>query len=118
MSKRILIIEDDEDILEILSFILKEEGYEVSGLTDGNAIDSIGNTLPDLIICDIWLPNRKGTEICKALKANPETAKIPFILISTTMNLPEIARKCGADAHVEKPFHIQEMVNIAKEYLK
>jgi CheY-like chemotaxis protein len=118
MGKRILVIEDDEDILEILSFILTEEGYEVSTLTDGGAIDTISEDAPDLIICDIWLPHRKGTEICKILKADPLTSKIPFILISTTMNLPQIARNCGADAHVEKPFHIQEMVNIVKAYLK
>lgn len=118
MRKRILIIEDDEDILEILAFILQEEGYDVSTLKDGGAIDSIAGDVPDLIICDIWLPHRKGTEICKILKADPVTADVPFILISTTMNLPQIARNCGADAHVEKPFHIQEMVNIVKAYLK
>lgn len=118
MRKRILIIEDDEDILEILSFILTEEGYDVSTLTDGGAIDTIARDIPDLIVCDIWLPHRKGTEICKILKTDPATSKIPFILISTTMNLPQIARDCGADAHVEKPFHIQEMVNIVKAYLK
>ena len=73
MAKKIIIIEDDQDILEILAFILKEEGYDVSTISDGNEIDSIASSAPDLIICDIWLPNRKGTEICKILKADPAT---------------------------------------------
>lgn len=117
MSKKILIIEDDTDILEILSHILEEEGYEVSALKNGRDIEKIAIDHPDLIICDIWMPYRKGTEICKILKDDPETKDIPFILISTTMNLPQIARKCGADGYVEKPFHIQEMVNMVKTYL-
>jgi two-component system response regulator VicR len=117
MSKKILIIEDDPDILDVLSHILREEGYQVSSLSDGKDIEQIAADKPDLIICDIWLPFRKGTEICKILKADPETSRIPFILISTTMNLPQIARKCNADGYVEKPFHIQEMINVVKTYL-
>ena len=117
MSKKILIIEDDEDILNILSFILKEQGYIITALTHGDVIDKIRADLPDLILCDIWLPKRKGTEICKILKSDPLTAHIPFIVISTVMNLPQIAMKCGADAYIEKPFQIKEMVNIVKTYL-
>ncbi len=118
MRKKILVIEDDPDILEILINILGEEGYTMSSISDGKDIDGIAIDPPDLIICDIWLPNRKGTEICKILKAEVATAKIPFILISTAMDLPQIARQCGADAYVEKPFHIKEMINTVKTYLR
>jgi len=117
MDKKILIIEDDEDILEIVSCILEEEGYAITILTHGDVIDEIRANLPDLILCDIWLPKRKGTEICKILKSDPLTAHIPFIVISTVMNLPQIASKCGADAYIEKPFQIKELVNIVKTYL-
>lgn len=117
MSKKILIIEDDEDIVDIMSVILKEEGYKVNILTHGDVIDDIKADIPDLILCDIWLPKRKGTEICKILKADPDTAHIPFIVISTAMNLPQIARKCGADGYIEKPFQIRELVDIVKTYL-
>ena len=62
------------------------------------------------------LPNAI-TEYEKILKADPKTAPIPFLLISTAMNLPQIARKCGADGYIEKPFQIRELVEIAKSYL-
>ena len=117
MSKKILIIEDDQDILDILSCVLNAEGYTIRTLIHGDVIDEINADLPDLILCDIWLPKRKGTEICKILKSDPNTSHIPFIVISTAMNLPQIAGKCGADTYIEKPFQIKELVNIVKTYL-
>jgi CheY-like chemotaxis protein len=117
MSKKILVIEDDEDILDILTGILNEEGYKVTALTHGDVADDIKADPPDLIICDIWLPKQKGTELCKILKADPKTKEIPFIVISTAMNLPQIAMKCGADGYIEKPFQIKELVDIVKTYL-
>jgi two-component system response regulator VicR len=117
MRKKILIIEDDKDILDIVSVILEQEGYKIETLTHGDVIDEIKADPPELILCDIWLPKRKGTEICKVLKSDSQTSHIPFILISTAMNLSELARKCGADAYIEKPFQIRELVNIVKTYL-
>ncbi|MXV16062.1 response regulator transcription factor [Hufsiella ginkgonis] len=117
MSSKLMIIEDDHDILSILSRIFEDEGYEVKISTNGDVEEVIRNYQPDLVLCDIWLPKKKGTELCRSLKADESTRTIPFILSSTSMNLPKLAHECGADSYIEKPFNIKEVLNIVKAYL-
>ena len=108
MPKRILIIEDDPDILEILNIIFKEEGYEVFLSDDGREVSAINEIKPDLILLDIRLKNsgQNGTSICARLKSDSETKKLPVILVSTEANLSALSKECGADAYIHKPFDI------------
>lgn len=117
MSSKIMIIEDDNDILEILSGLFSDEGYEVKAVTNGDMLDEIKAYRPDLVLCDIWLPKLKGTELCRQMKADDATKNIPFILSSTSMNIENLAIQCGADSWIEKPFNIKEVTHIVKAYL-
>ncbi|MXV52574.1 response regulator [Pedobacter sp. HMF7647] len=115
-AKKIMIIEDDKDILEILEHILSGQDYQVFAFSTGQQIDKIREITPDLILCDNWLPGTRGTELCKQLKAS-DLANIPFILISTSMSLTEEAIDCGADSYIQKPFNIKEVISIVATYL-
>ncbi len=117
MSKKIMVIEDDKDILEILTRLFEGEGYAVIPSMSGDVEELIVSEHPDLVLCDIWLPKLKGTELCKRIKAEPKTRDIPFILSSTSMNLPQLAHESGADSYLEKPFNIREVIHIVKAYL-
>ncbi|MCQ6959136.1 response regulator [Mucilaginibacter aquariorum] len=119
MSKRILIIDDDEDILEILNVIFQEAGYEVILSNTGVAAGHIEEIRPDLVMLDIRIAgsNKSGTEMCRELKSNYETKNLPVMLISAEANLHQIAKDCAADAYISKPFDINDLLLQVKEYL-
>jgi len=110
---RILAVDDNEDILEILRLILEDYGYEVKTITDGNLMfEEIKENRPDLILLDIMLGNMDGRELCKALKSNKETQDIPIILVSASHNLSD--RFMPTSAHIDflaKPFDMMELLN-------
>ncbi|WP_069657932.1 response regulator [Arcticibacter eurypsychrophilus] len=117
MKKKILVIEDDIDIQDILTLLLTEEGYEVVSSRDGKIVEEIKAIMPDLVLCDIWVPTVKGSEICKIIKSDEATKHIPFILISTSIKLSNLAFECGADDYIQKPFHIKEVTTLLKAYI-
>ena len=109
MNKKntILIVDDDQSIIEIVSIILSNAGYDVITDTDGSLPFLKSISFPDLILLDNQLGNKSGAEICRLLKANELTGNIPVILVSATEGLPEIAGKACADDFLSKPFDIQ-----------
>ena len=119
MPKRLLIIEDDPDILEILNLIFNEEGYEVVLSENDEASYHIHEIMPDLVLLDIRLLNSRqnGDAICSRLKSQPETKRFPVILLSAELNLPSIGLSCGADGWISKPFDIIELTQQVKALL-
>jgi two-component system response regulator VicR len=119
MPKRILVIDDEEDILEILDIVFQEEGYEVILSNTGEAADHIQITNPDLILMDVRLSvsGESGAEICSRIKSHYETRKLPIILVSAETDLPRIAKECGADAFLPKPFDIFQLLIQVKEFI-
>ncbi len=120
-KKKIVIIEDEADIRELLEFHLEQAGYATVGCDDGAAaIDVVVQEEPDLIILDIMLPGMVGTEICKTLKQGDDTKRIPIIML--TAKGEEIDRvvgfELGADDYVTKPFSPRELVLRIKAILK
>lgn len=117
--RRILAVDDDKDILEVLQFILEDSGYEVETLSDGHFLfEKIREHVPDLILLDIMLGNLDGRELCKAVKAEPETHDIPVILISASHNVSGSMNQNGApNAFLAKPFDINELLHIIKSQL-
>lgn len=113
---KIVIIEDNPDILDIVDFILKDEGYEVFSYTDGTIINDLGNINPDIILLDEILPTNRGSELCKQLKNNPQYKDIPVILVSTIPHLRALAESCGADSYLEKPFDIEDLTAIITQF--
>lgn len=118
MSKRILVLEDEVKILELMEMILEEEGHEVVAFNQYVPVDDVIEFGAQLIVLDIRLSNGYGHLLCKDLKANPSTSKIPVILVSGADNLATIAAECGADAYLQKPFGIEELIAIVSDTIK
>lgn len=113
--KEIVIIENDREILEIMEYILVEQGYKVIAVL--NEVDLSKIVKPDLILLDNWLNGRSGHDICVELKDNPQTSAIPVILISAANNLEEVAKKCNADSFIIKPFDVDDLVAEVNKHL-
>jgi DNA-binding response OmpR family regulator len=116
MSKKILVLDDDKNILEIISFVLEDSGFIVKTLANGETIlDEIRKFHPDLILMDIMLADMDGRVICQKLKRNSETETLPVILISATHNVSDILKQSGApNDFIEKPFDIEHLISRVK----
>jgi DNA-binding response OmpR family regulator len=112
MEKRVLIVDDNRDILDLLQIILETEGYNVNCLENGNHLSTaIESYQPNLILMDIMLGHLDGRDLCKNLKSNPETKKIPIIMISASHRiLPLQDMGCIAEAFIPKPFELDDLV--------
>jgi two-component system, OmpR family, phosphate regulon response regulator PhoB len=112
-GKRILIIEDERDVVDLLTFNLRKAGFTVSTETDGGAgLQKARSEKPAFIILDLMLPKMPGLEVCKVLKSDPATRQIPIMML--TAKAEEIDRivglEFGADDYVTKPFSPREVV--------
>ncbi len=106
-KKRILIIEDDRDINELVRYNLEREGFEVLSLFDGGqAFDMVLTRKPDLVLLDLMLPECDGLEICRQIKEDPKTKKIPILMITAKGTEADIVigLSLGADDYIPKPF--------------
>jgi two-component system cell cycle response regulator DivK len=117
MSK-VLIFDDDRDILELCSVILQKKGHEpVIETNSKNVISRINETAPDVILMDIWIPGIGGEEAIQLIKDNPSTKHIPVILFSANNNIEIIAKEANADYYLKKPFDIATLNNIISKAL-
>lgn len=106
--KKILLVEDDKNIVELVEYILAEYGFKVrSHVTGLNVPEVVTEYNPDLILLDIRLPGKTGTEICKELK---QTFDIPVILFSAEPDHKRLVKEYNADSFLEKPFDITELI--------
>lgn len=119
MAKRVLIIDDDEDILEILNIIFQENGYEIVLSNTGEAAEHIRVIQPDIVLLDVRIVGsaKSGADICKEIKSQLETRHLPVMLVSGESDLAIIAQDCGADSYVTKPFDIFDLLSQVKDYL-
>jgi two-component system response regulator VicR len=119
MSKRILVIDDDEDILEILNIILQEEGFDVVLSNTGEAAEQIEIIHPDLILLDVRIEGsaKRGNEICAGIKEKFKEQNMPIILVSAETDLAMLANHCGADFYINKPFDIDQLLIHVKKFL-
>ena len=109
--RRIIVVDDNEDILEVIKLILEGYEYEVLTLNDGNLLlGKIKDYHPDLILLDIMLGNMDGRELCETLRSNKDTNDIPIILVSASHNLPERFIDSSVD-FLAKPFDITELID-------
>lgn len=110
MKKKILIVDDEESIIEALSLILGSKGYAIEANLTGKNLFKEDTGFPDIILLDIMLPGISGLDICKDLKAHAKTKNIPIIIITAAPNMRESATNAGANAFIEKPFNIGQML--------
>ena len=112
-KKKILIVEDDRDIVEMVEYNLREEGYAtLSALNGEDGVNLAISEQPDLIILDIMLPVMDGFEVCRALKSDGTTAHIPIIILSAKSQETDkvVGLELGADDYVTKPFSPRELI--------
>lgn len=117
MKKWILVVDDSQALLDVMTVALEAEGYEVITSLTGECFRHMERNLPDLILLDVLLSGEDGGEICQRLKSSEKTRHIPVILISAHAGLAETAAKCGADSFLIKPFHLKEFRDIVKKYI-
>lgn len=106
-KKRILVVEDDRDINELVRYNLEREGFDVLSLYEGGqAFDMVLTRKPDLVLLDLMLPQCDGLEICRQIKEDPKTKKIPIIMITAKGTEADIVigLSLGADDYLAKPF--------------
>lgn len=111
--KRVLVVDDERDITDLVSFNLKRNGYDVIACYDGaEAIEVAGRDLPDLIVLDLMLPGIDGTEVTRRLKADPRTASIPIVMLTAKGEETDqiVGLTLGADDYVTKPFSIKVLL--------
>lgn len=113
MKSRILVVDDEPEAVELVEFNLKKAGFDVITATDGaQAVKKTRSARPDLIVLDLMMPEVDGLEVCKILRRDPATARIPIIML--TAKATEVDRivglELGADDYVTKPFSPRELV--------
>ncbi|WP_185095038.1 response regulator [Daejeonella oryzae] len=113
MSKRILICDDDTDILSICTYILEEQGWEVHTRTHCNDIlNVVEEVQPKVILMDNWIPDGGGIKATQAIKSVEQYKVIPIIYFSANNDIKSLAKEAGADTFLAKPFDIEELERV------
>jgi CheY-like chemotaxis protein len=117
--RKILIVEDDPDIVLALTTILEDEGYVVVALDSGKHLSENlpPSSLPDLILLDMLLSGQDGREIARQLKADPSTRQIPILMLSAYPTIEQEAKAAGADSFLAKPFELDDLLAKVTSYL-
>jgi two-component system, OmpR family, alkaline phosphatase synthesis response regulator PhoP len=119
--KKILIVEDEIDIVELVSYTLKKEGFSVAScLTGTEAIEKVKEIIPDLVVLDLMLPGMDGFEICRQMKFDTTTRNIPIIMLTAKSEESDIVTglELGADDYVTKPFSPKILVARIRSVLR
>ena len=119
MAKKILVVDDEPDILKSVEFILKRSGYEVFTACDGeDGLEMVKKNMPDLILLDLRLPGKDGCEVCCELKTDEKYKHIPIILLTASAGIGRKEfEKCKYDSFVLKPFQYNDLLGKIKEFL-
>jgi len=119
MKKRILVVDDNTDILEVVRVFLESNGFEIRAISTGDNIQNEVQTFsPDLMLLDVYLRGSNGVEICNKLKGQSSTRHIPVIMFSASTNDYLILRKCAADDFLPKPFDGKVLVEKINNLLR
>ncbi len=120
MTKRILIVDDEPNIVISLEFLMKKEGFEVAIANDGeDALAKVASFNPDLMLLDVMMPRKSGYEVCEALRSDPSRGGLLIVMLTAKGRDTEVAKglALGADAYVTKPFSTKDLVAKVKEML-
>ena len=120
MSKTILVVDDEPNIVLSVEFLMKREGFEVKTAGDGHAaIEMLAQSRPDLVILDVMMPRKNGFEVCEEVRADPALRGLPILMLTAKGREAEMKKglSLGADAYITKPFSTHELVAKVKELL-
>jgi len=120
MKNKILILDDNNDILEILTMLLTDFGYDIKPLSSGEKVfEEIKEFQPNLLIMDVMIAGMNGISICKEIKRNIQTALLPVILMSGSQDLNKILKHPGApEDFLAKPFDIDIVISKIEEHIR
>lgn len=121
MAKTVLVIEDEPNIIEAISFILSRDGWNVQTHSDGgSAMDEVARVGPDLVILDVMLPNRSGFDILQDLRAAPDTAALPVLMLTAKGQKQDRdrAESFAATAFMAKPFANQDVLTEVRRMIE
>ncbi|MEO8885605.1 MAG: response regulator [Mucilaginibacter sp.] len=111
--RKIIIFDDDDDILSICNYILKEQGWEVHTFTDCNDItDRVVKIMPDVILMDNWIPDAGGIIATQTLKKTAALKNIPVVYFSANSDIQLLANHAGAETYLAKPFDLDELERV------
>ena len=112
-AKKIVIFDDDEDILSVCAYILEEKGWQVYPFTDCNEItEKVSGIQPDVILMDNWIPDDGGITATQTLKRTKALQHIPIIYFSTNSDIQSLASQAGAETFLAKPFDLEELKQV------
>jgi DNA-binding response OmpR family regulator len=120
MTKKILIVDDEPNIVISLEYLMKKEGFDVAVATDGDAaLQLAGSYRPDLMLLDVMMPKKSGFEVCELLRADPGLGALKIVMLTAKGRDSEIAKGTGlgADAYITKPFSTKDLVMRVKSLL-
>ncbi len=114
-----MVADDDQDILELVTALLKVSGYRVITSYNGDGLENLRETeLPDLLLLDIRMKHgRNGRDIAARLKHDEVTKDLPIVLISANHDIVEAVEESGADAFVPKPFNIKQLLEVVRQFV-
>ena len=113
--KRILIIEDEQDIVDIATIILEDEGYEVCSLTDFIEYErKVSDCQADLVLLDLNLGRYHGEDICKYIKGQDHLKQTAVVLMSANKDIQTVKEEAGADAYISKPFDLDHFIEVVR----
>ena len=111
MSKTILVADDEESIVEVVSLFLQYNGYNTLEAYDAQTAINLVAKQPDLIILDVWFGPIDGTTLCKHFKGQEVSNHIPILMFSAARDLRKYTLEAGADSYIEKPFDVSDLLN-------
>jgi DNA-binding response OmpR family regulator len=118
-DKRILLVEDDRTLRELIAEALLEDGYIVETAADGVvALDLAGRWQPDLVILDLMMPHMNGEEFSTAMRQLDGMASTPIIIVSASRHGPEVVSRMGAEVALRKPFDLFELTDHVNQFLR
>ncbi len=118
---KVLVVDDEPDVVELLELTLKSEGFSVISAFDGiAALDLVSTEKPDLVLLDLMMPMMSGYEVCEQIKSNPQTQSIPVICVTSAHTPDARARslQLGAADVITKPFYPSELIARIKRYVQ
>ena len=115
----ILVVEDDPQVARLISLVLQRNGHESLVVADGqSALDRARDAHPAMIFADLTIKGMGGDALCSALKSQPETKNIPYVIVSGDRDVAEKARLCGADDYMGKPFEFEDLIRLVRKYAR
>lgn len=120
-QERILVVEDERDLRDVLTYNLKREGYQVLSAGDGReALEKAGDRAPDLILLDLMLPDLDGLEVCRRVRQDPQLGSTPIIMVTAKADEADVVLGLGvgADDYLAKPFSVKELIARVKAVLR